>query len=314
MSARRGAEAPGRYARHVEIRWLEAFVVVAEELHFGRAAQRLHVAQSPLSQTIRRLESSIGTDLFERNTRSVALTPAGRALLPKAYRVIQDLALATEAARAASGAVHGTVRIGFSGAFNHLTLPALARSVRRELPDIDLQLVSRVRTGDGIVKLRNGTLDIAFVGLPIAAEEIASRLIARTRLGAVLPIDHPLADAESISARQLADDGFLSMPVDGSSAMAEALLRCCIAAGFRPRITQEITDPYIMLTFVAAGLGVTIVAEDLASIMPLGARWVPLNDEPQYMLHGIAWMADEQTAALTAVLRLAEDILPTPTD
>lgn len=304
----------GRYARDVEIRWLEAFVVVAEELHFGRAAQRLHVAQSPLSQTIRRLEASIGAELFERNTRSVSLTPAGRALLPKAYRVIQDLALATDAARTASGAVHGTVRIGFSGAFNHLTLPVLARSIRRQLPDIDLQLVSRVRTGDGIAKLRNGTLDLAFVGLPLVAEDIDSRLIARTRLGAVVPIDHPLAEAPSLSTRQLADDDFLSMPVDGSSAMTEALLRCCIAAGFRPRITQEVTDPYIMLTLVAAGLGVTIAAEDLASIMPRGARWIPLDDAPLSMLHGIAWMADEQSSALRAVLRLAESILPTPSD
>ncbi len=314
MSRPPSPPAPTRYARDVEIRWLEAFVVVAEELHFGRAAQRLHVAQSPLSQTIRRLEASIGAELFERNTRSVALTPAGRALLPKAYRVIQDLALATEAARAASGSIHGTVRIGFSGAFNHLTLPALARSVRRELPEIDLQLISRVRTGDGLAKLRNGTIDLAFVGLPVTDADVEARLISRTPLGAVLPVDHPLAEADSLSARQLADDDFLSMPVDGSSSMAEGLLRCCIAAGFRPRITQEITDPYIMLTLVATGLGVTITAEDLAPIMPRGARWIPLSDSPQYMLHGIAWMADEQSSALRAVLDLSQRVLPTPPD
>ncbi|MEO2131188.1 MAG: LysR substrate-binding domain-containing protein [Microbacterium sp.] len=297
----------------MEARWLEAFVAVAEELHFGRAAQRLHIAQSPLSQTIRRLETDLGTPLFDRNTRSVSLTPAGRALLPMAYRVLQDMALAVSAAQAASGAVHGSVRIGFSGAFNHLTLPALARAIRRDLPDVDLQLVSRVRTGDGVAKLRNGTLDIAFVGLPVGSSTgIATRLIARTEMGAVLPIDHPLANESSISIRQLADDDFLSMPLDGSSSMAEALVRCCIAGGFRPRITQELTDPYMMLTFVAAGMGVTIVAEDLASIMPRGARWLPLTDHPQYMHHGIAWIADAQSPAVSAVLALSEQILPTP--
>lgn len=297
----------------MESRWLEAFIAVAEELHFGRAAQRLHVAQSPLSQTIRRLEQSVGTPLFDRNTRSVSLTPAGQALLPMAYRVLQDMALATAAAQAASGAVHGSVRIGFSGAFNHFTLPVLARAIRRDLPDVDLQLVSRIRTGEGVAKLRNGTLDVAFVGLPVGSSVgIASRLIARTEMGAVLPIDHPLADAPSISAAQLANDGFLSMPMDGSSVMAEALVRICFAAGFRPRVTQELTDPYMMLTFVAAGMGVTIVAEDLASIMPRGARWVRLSDQPTYMHHGIAWMADEQSAAVAAVLELSEQILPTP--
>lgn len=298
----------------MEARWLEAFVAVAEELHFGRAAQRLHIAQSPLSQTIRRLETSLQVQLFERNTRSVALTPAGQALLPMAYRVLQDLALATAAAQAAAGAVHGTVRVGFSGAFNHYTLPVLARAIRKQLPDIDLQLVSRIRTGDGLAKLRNGTLDIAFVGMPVSAAGVESRLIARSILGAMLPVDHPLADEPSIHVGQLADDDFLSMPLDGSSSMAEALVRCCVAGGFRPRVVQELSDPYMLLTFVAAGVGVTISAEDLVPILPNGARWVPLADPPTRWLHGIAWMADERSAAVQAVLDLSERILPTPPD
>lgn len=299
----------------MEARWLEGFVAVAEELHFGRAAQRLHMAQSPLSQTIRRLEASLGVALFERNTRSVSLTPAGRALLPAAYRVLHDVALATAAARAAAGSVHGTVRIGFSGAFNHLTLPALARAIRRDYPDIDLQLVSRVRTGDGIAKLRNGTLDIAFVGLPAGGPAgIETRMIARTEMGAALPVDHPLADEPMISVRQLEGEDFLSMPLDGSSTMSEALMRCCIAGGFRPRIVQELTDPYMMLTFIAAGMGVTVVAEDVASIMPRGSRWIRLSDPPMYMHHGIAWMGGETSSAVSLVLSLAERILPTPTE
>lgn len=299
----------------MEARWLEAFVAVAEELHFGRAAQRLHMAQSPLSQTIRRLETSVGVSLFDRNTRSVALTPAGKALLPMAYRVLRDVALATAAAQAASGRIHGTVRIGFSGAFNHLTLPALARAIRRELPDVNLELVSRINTGDGVMKLRNGTIDIAYVGLPIGASEaVSSRLISRMEMGAVVSDDHPLADESSISVAQLADEDFLAMSMDGSSAMADALMRCCIAAGFRPRVVQEITDPYMLLTFVAAGMGVSIVAQDLESILPRGARWIPLNDQKVYMYHGLAWMTDDHSAAVAAVLELSERILPTPTD
>lgn len=298
----------------MEIRWLEAFVAVAEELHFGRAAQRLNMAQSPLSQTIRRLETSIGAELFERNTRSVSLTPAGSALLPRAYRVLQDLTLATSAARAAAGAVHGSVRVGFSGAFNHLTLPVLARAIQRDLPDVDLELVSRIGTGEGISRIRNGTLDIAFVGLPVKADDIRTRLIAKTELGAVVPVDHPLADARSISAAQLKDDDFLAMPMDGSSSMADALMRTCLAAGFSPNVRTEVTDPYIMLTFIAAGLGVTIVARDVASITPEGARWIPLSDAPQYMYHGLAWAEGDVPAAVRAVLDLSETVLPTPVD
>src|SRR6478735_2925413 len=100
----------------MEIRWLEAFIAVAEELHFSKAANRLNLAQSPLSQTIRRLERDLGTTLFDRNTRSVTLTPAGQALLPYARRVFADIELGRQAARARDGVVHGTGSSSWRGA------------------------------------------------------------------------------------------------------------------------------------------------------------------------------------------------------
>ena len=127
----------------MEIRWLEAFIAVAEELHFSKAATRLNLAQSPLSQTIRRLERDLGTTLFDRNTRSVTLTPAGQALLPYARRVFADIELGRQATRARNGVVHGTVSIGFSGALNHQSLPPLTRAVRSRYPDVTLALTGR---------------------------------------------------------------------------------------------------------------------------------------------------------------------------
>src|SRR4029077_8945132 len=100
----------------MEIRWLEAFIAVAEELHFSKAANRLNLAQSPLSQTIRRLERDLGTTLFDRNTRSVTLTPAGQALLPYARRVFEDIELGRQATRARDGGGYGPVWLGFAGA------------------------------------------------------------------------------------------------------------------------------------------------------------------------------------------------------
>ena len=137
----------------MEIRWLEAFIAVAEELHFGRAANRLQMAQSPLSQTIRRLERELSVTLFDRSTRSVALTPAGEALLPHAHRVFEELELARQATRAVSGVFYGTVRIGFSGALNHRTLPPLTRAVRQRYPEVALKLVGRVMTRDGVAQI-----------------------------------------------------------------------------------------------------------------------------------------------------------------
>ena len=111
----------------MEIRWLEAFVAVAEEMHFGRAAARLHMAQSPLSQVIRRLERELGVTLFERSTRSVSLTASGEALLPYAHQVIQLLGTAVEVTRSAEGMPTGTLTLGFSGMHNHHTLPHITR-------------------------------------------------------------------------------------------------------------------------------------------------------------------------------------------
>jgi DNA-binding transcriptional LysR family regulator len=294
-----------------EIRWLEAFVAVAEELHFGRAALRLHTSQSPLSQTIRKLESDLGTRLFERNTRSVALTPAGYALLPRAYRVLQDMRLAREAALAEVEGVRGTIRIGFSGAVNHLTLPPLTRAVRRRYPEIGMDLTSRVRTADGLASVANGTLDLAFVGLPESPPpSVLTRLVAREEIGAVLPLDHPLARETSIPVQSLSADDFISPPVDGSSSMTEVMLASCMAAGFRPRIVQELSDPYMVLTFVAAGVGVTLMSSGISNIIPSGATYVPVDEPHHYMNHAIAWSAENDSAVLAAVLEIAETIFP----
>jgi len=294
-----------------EIRWLEAFVAVAEELHFGRAALRLHTSQSPLSQTIRKLEADLGTRLFERNTRSVALTPSGHALLPRAYRVLREMRLAREAAQTEVAGIRGKIRIGFSGAVNHLTLPPLTRALRRRYPDIELDLTSRVRTADGLASVANGTLDLAFVGYPESpAPSVVARLVAREQIGAVLPLDHPLARKRSIPLKSLAGDDFISPPMDGSSAMTEVLLASCMAAGFRPRVVQELSDPYMVLTFVAAGVGVTLMSSGIAPIIPSGATYVPLEDPPHYMNHAIAWSSENDSAVLAAVLAVVEETFP----
>lgn len=298
----------------MEIRWLEAFIAVAEELHFGRAARRLRMAQSPLSQTIRKLEKELGTALFERNTRSVALTGAGHSLLPHAYRVLEELELAHQATRAAIGTVYGHVTIGFSGALNNLSLPPLTRALRRRYPNVSLTLVGRVLTADAVAQLQQGTLDLAFVGLPMDPSPLATRLIAREALGAALPVDHPLAHRPAVALADLADEDFISLPLHVGSALQETMMRACIdGGGFRPRVIQEITDPYMILTLVAAGVGVSLITEGVSRIMPSGSVFVPLAGDPVYYLeHGIAWSPDNPSSVLTVVLDVAADVLPTP--
>ena len=298
----------------METRWLQSFVVVAEELHFGRAAVRLRMAQSPLSQVIRKLEKEVGTPLFDRNTRTVALTAAGHALLPHAYRVLEELDLAKQAAVASVGSVYGTVSIGFTGALNHRTLPPLTRAVRQRYPDVTLTLLGRVMTREGVEQVESGALDHAFVGLPLEPTRLRARLIGREPFGAVLPSDHRLAGEGSIDLAELAHEGFITTPARAGSALQDAAMRACVDAGFRPRIVQEITDPYMVLTLVSAGLGVALMTEGVAGILPSGAVYLPLRGEQTFMNHGLAWSPDNPSPVLRAVLEVAEEVLPTPPD
>jgi DNA-binding transcriptional LysR family regulator len=298
----------------VEIRWVQAFIAVAEELHFGRAATRLQMAQSPLSQTVRKLERELGVSLFERNTRSVALTAAGHAFLPHARAVLEEVEAARQATRASEGDVYGHIALGFTGVLNHLSLPPLTRAVRRRYPNIELDLVGRVMTRDAVQQLDSGALDIAFVGLPVESTLVRTRLIAREPFGAVLPADHRLAREEAIDLTALADDDFITTPLTAGSALQEIAMRACVDAGFRPRVVQEITDPYMILMLVAAGVGVALMTEGVANVTPPGSVFVRLTGDPVLMVHGIAWSPRRGSVARDAVLALSEKVLPTPPD
>jgi DNA-binding transcriptional LysR family regulator len=296
----------------VEIRWIEAFIAVAEELHFGRAAARLQMAQSPLSQTIRKLERDLRTPLFERSTRSVSLTAAGQAFLPHARKVMEEVETARRATHASTGGVYGRVAIGFSGVLNHLSLPPLTRAVRERYPDIALDLVGRVMTRDAVEQLDSGRLDLAFIGLPVDSALIRTRLIALESFGVVLPTDHPFAERSSIDIAELAEQDFITTPLSAGSALQESAMRACVDAGFRPRVVQEITDPYMILMLVAAGVGIALMTEGIAHVLPPGSCYVPLTGTDVTMNHGIGWSPRRGSAARDAVLAVAAEVLPTP--
>ncbi|WP_043807865.1 LysR family transcriptional regulator [Rhodococcus triatomae] len=296
----------------MEIRWVHAFVAVAEELHFGRAAARLQMAQSPLSQTIRKLEKDLDVPLFERSTRNVALTAAGHAFLPHAYQLLENVDIARQAAQASTGGVYGHVRIGFTGVLNHRALPPLTRALRQRYPNVELSLVGRIMTRDAVVQLESGALDLAFVGLPVQSAAVHTRLIRRDPFGVVLPADHRLAGASEIDLLDLADEGFVTTPLSAGSSLQETAMRACLDAGFRPRIVQEITDPFMILMLVASGVGIALMTSGLNDILPPGTVFVPLTGDPIYMNHGIAWSTKSMPDALRVTLETSEEILPTP--
>ncbi|WP_458108618.1 LysR family transcriptional regulator [Arthrobacter sp. R3-55] len=298
----------------MELRQIEAFLAVAEELHFGRAAERLRMAQSPLSQTIKKLEKGLGEPLFERNTRSVTLTTAGHSLLPHARRILEEVDLARRAVSAGTGTIYGKLAIGFSGALNHATLPPLTRALRQHYPQLEVTLHGGLLTQEALQQLGNGALDLAFIGLPIDALSLATRRIATERLGVTLPADHPLAGQASVGMAELAGDQFITMPAAQGSTLREVTFAACAAAGFRPRIGQEVSDPYTALSLVAGGVGISLMPESIEGIMPAGIVFLPLEGEEVLLFSGLAWNPVALSPALRAALRIAEEVLPSPAD
>lgn len=296
----------------MEIRWLEAFIAVAEELHFGNAALRLRMAQSPLSQTIRKLERSLGTELFVRSTRSVELTAAGHALLPHARQVMEELSSATQAVKVPQGKVYGKLSLGFTGVLNQLALPPMTRALRHAHPDIELTLVGRVMTHDAVHQLEAGSLDLAFVGLPVDSTRINSRLLAQEAFGMVLPQEHPLAAESGAELAAFADDSFITPPNSAGSALYQSTIHACTDSGFYPTVSQEITDPYMTMMLVAAGIGVAFMPEGIANVVPPGAVFIPLRGKQYYMNHGLAWSVRPGSLAREAFLELSEEVLPSP--
>lgn len=293
----------------MEIRWLEAFIAVAEELHFGNAAVRLRMAKSPLSQVIRKLEHSLGVELFIRSTRSVELTSAGQAFLPHARTVLDNLELAQKSVRVPEGVVYGHLTLGFTGVLNRRTLPRFTRALRDTYPEIELSLVGRVMTQDAIAQLDAGTLDLAFVGLPIDSTRTETQLLLRERFGMVVPAGHPLAERERVELAMFAEDRFITPPIGAGSVLYEDTVRACTDAGFYPIISQEITDPYMSMMLVAAGVGVAYLPEGVRPVVPPGTVFVPLVGDPVYMNHGLAWSKLRRSPAREAFLGLVEDVL-----
>lgn len=296
----------------MELRHLFAFVAVAEELHFGRAAKRLQMAQPPLSQQIRQLEKELGVQLFERNTRSVRLTSAGESFLQPVRTVIEDLDTAVRAAKAAGRGEYGRVSIGFAGASSHETLPRLTRAVRAAHPAIELVMTGQTYANVALARVADGSLDLGFVRLPVTQPGVTFRVIDEEELVCALPSDHPLAARDSVLLEVLAGEPFVSFPANTGSTVRDAMVGACEAAGFNPRVVQEAPDSYTILALVAAGVGVTLTVTSVQHIQQSGLVYRPLAGPPIRRQAALAWRADNPSAALHAVLAVAEDALPTP--
>ncbi|QNG19056.1 LysR family transcriptional regulator [Rhodococcus triatomae] len=292
----------------MELRQLHAFLAVAEELHFGRAAERLHLAQSPLSQTIRALERELGARLFERTTRSVRLTAAGEALLTPARIIDAQVDAARRVTRAAGAGETGRVSVGFGGASGYAVLSALTRELAESSPGIELDLRPQMYSGEVVESLARGTLDMGIVGLPVPAG-LATRVVRRESLVLAVPDGHALATRAEIVPADLAGERFVAYPSDHGSVVRDATTALCADAGFAPVVAHEAPDPYSLLAMVGAGLGVAVVVQSTVRITLDGVVYVPLMSDAPTLPIALAWDGAHPSPAVRTVVRLLDAVV-----
>lgn len=241
----------------IELRHLRYFVAVAEELHFGRAAQRLHLAQPPLSQQIRKLEQILGCPLFDRTSRSVRLTAAGEAFLERAQRTLRNVRRDIEETRSIGRGEVGSLHVGFVGSAMLTILPAIFREYRAAYPGVQLQLYESF-TAKVIEGMQNGTLDAGLLRDSDPTEGLDAATIYAEPFIAVLPARHPRASQKSVSPVHLRGEPFIYYPRSAGSRAYEKPLTLCEVHGFRPHIVQEAHNWLTILRLIGAGLGVSI--------------------------------------------------------
>jgi DNA-binding transcriptional LysR family regulator len=286
----------------VELRHLRYFVAVAEERHFGRAAERLHIAQPPLSQQIRRFEAELGEPLFYRTTRSVELAPAGEALLERAPAILAAFDAAVEDARRAALGEYGRLAIGFTGSSTYAMLPSLAAAMRDELPGVVLDLQGELLTPAQVARLLDGTLDLGLLRPPVHERELATEVLHSEPLLAVLPETHPLADAEAVPLERLEGEPFVTYPSHFRSVVHDAVEDACEAHGFQPVAAHEVAETATLVSFVAAGLGVSLVPASVRNMTVEGAVYRPLLDDATRVELAAAWRRDDDRPVLERAL------------
>jgi DNA-binding transcriptional LysR family regulator len=286
----------------VELRHLRYFVAVAEERHFGRAAERLHMAQPPLSQQIRRLETELGVTLLHRTTRRVDLTDAGSAYLDRARAILAAVDEAgVEAQRVADGLV-GRVVIGCVGSATYSLLPALARTLREELPGLDFAFRGEMLVPDQVAALLAGRIDVALLRPPVDEHALRVRTLRREALIVALPEGHRLAGRRRLAVGDLRAEDFVVHSGEGRSVMHGLVTTLCHEAGFEPRIRHEVAETSTLVTFVAAGLGVALVPEPVSALGVPGATYRPLVGGRARVELAVATRADEDAPHVERVL------------
>lgn len=292
---------------HIELRPLRYFAAVAEEMHFGRAAARLHMTQPPLSQTIQALEAQLGAALFVRTKRSVSLTAAGRALLPEAQRLLRQAeALPALVQRAAAGE-SGRLVLAFVSTGDYSVLPAAMREFRAAYPLVQIALIEATSNLQ-LDYLAAGSIDLGIL-VPPLPDKLKAELDYLTVLTEPLVLAVPegskaAASQRKVSLKNCADLPLIIFPRHLAPAFHDQILGCFRAAGVTPHIGQEANQMQTIIGLVSAGMGMALVPQSVSNLKRPGVEYRALKDTSPLVEIGLAWRRDNTSPVLRAFVEL----------
>lgn len=291
----------------MELRKLRNFVVLADELHFGRASKRLAMTQPPLSLSIRSLEEELGVRLFERTRRRVALTHAGATFLEEARNLLARAEQAVAQARAADRGEVGHLTIGFMAATAYTVLPLVLRDFAERFPAVRLDL-RELTIPQQFEALRRNHIDVGLVRPPVADPELADEIILEERLVVALPAGHPLAARVRASAKRLAEQPFVMFQRGPGLVLHDQVMRFCLGAGFTPRVAQEVSQTHVVIGLVSAGIGVALVPQSAQNIRLRGVVYRPLTEASPPVHTSVAWRRGDRSPVIDSFRAIAREV------
>lgn len=289
----------------MEFRHLRYFLVLAEELHFGRAARRLSISQPPLSLNIQQLEASVGARLFTRNSKEVRLTDAGKAFVPRARAVLEQASEAARHARDVDQGVAGRLHVGFVGAMLYRGLPQMLRKFQAQHPALRVVL-KELNSQDQLVELAHDQLDVGFVHSTRLPTEMQHQLFASEPFVCCLPADHHLARKRILPLKLLQGERFVMFARSASPDYYERILAICTDAGLYPEVRHEVRHWLSVVSLVSQGLGVALVPAALRHSALGGVAFVPLAAGVAHSQSYCIWKTARNSAALSAFLTLIQ--------
>jgi len=294
----------------VELRHLRYFVAVAEELHFGRAAQRVHIAQPPLSQQIRRLEQDLGVRLFDRTNRRVQLTDAGRAFLLEARSTLAQAEYAREVASRAARGEAGQLLIGYMASAELNVFPRLLPAFRKRYPDVELTF-QLLGASEQLEALREGQIHAGFLRLPASDSAVTVKPIVREPVVVVLPERHRFARRRSLALSSLRGERFILFARRFAPGYYDTLMRMCRQAGFEPKVVHESNRFHTTLSLVAASRGIFLTGKSVGRLGRPGIVCRSLRPRVPEIEMGLAYDPRHRSPLLKAFVTAVDDVFGT---